>query len=203
MNDPSFPYRLALGLSFFVVMGLWDYYRHRENPKRLKEYIFLFSITLAAMAYGIVHDAVTYTISPAYYVIGKGLHLAADGFNRDVVYLAMKATWTAGLIGGAAFLIANNPDKHGRQLKYGRLLRFAFIPFGASLCVEILLGALCYCFADTINVKLPENAFGQPVDARFIAVWGMHFGAYGGGIVGLIAALIIIIRTKRKVYDAT
>lgn len=198
MSDPSFPYRLALGLIFFAGMGLSDLIRHPDNPKRVKEYGFLFGVSLVAMAYGIVHDFVTYTLSPDYFIIGKGLTSAVGGFNRDVVFLAMNATWTVGVLGAAVILVANNPNKLGHQLSYRSLTRLALIPFGVSLLFEIPFGVLSHVRADAIAPMLSRAGFSQDLGTRFITVWAMHLGAYIGAIIGLVFAVVTIIKRKRK-----
>ncbi len=116
-----FRYRVVLGVLFFALLGFVDVCRNPSNPRRAREYLFLFSCAGIAMGYGVAHDFVTCHISPAYFVWGKGLESAADGFNFDVVKLALMASWSAGLIVGVVLLLANNPREGRPQLGYPAL----------------------------------------------------------------------------------
>ncbi len=198
MNDATWPYRFAAGVSIFFVLGVLDLIQHPENPKRLKEYLFLLATTLAAAAYGVLHDRVTYAISPDYYVLGKGIASAAEGFNLDVVVLAIKATWWAGLLGGALILIANNEDRAGRHLPYGTLFRIALAPLACSVLLEWGTAAGCAVFGTELAAALGSGEVRESLGASFFVVWGMHFGAYVGGAVGLLAALLLILRGKKR-----
>ena len=94
-----------------------DYRKNPANPRRIKEYAFLFTVAILTMLYGVLHDYITYSISREYYIIGKGIESAKGGFNFDVVKLALIATWSAGLVVGVTFLISNNPGKVKKQLR--------------------------------------------------------------------------------------
>ncbi len=202
MDDWTFPYRVVAGVALFALWGAYDWWRHPENPSRLREYGFLFGVTAAAMGYGLVHDLVTYAISPEYYVLGKGLHSAAGGFNGAVVVLAFKATWTAGLIGAAALLVANNPGRFGPSLPLRRLLRYVFIPWGCSMLCEATGGLGGWLVS--LRVGSENLVFGLPLEAhvRFCVVWGMHIGAYAGGVAGLVLAVVLVLRSKGKLKAA-
>ena len=102
MNDPTFPYRVALGLLALAVLAAIHTRRHPDNPTRLKEYAFLFGTTVLTMLYGLLHDRITYRLSPAYYTIYKGI--AAEHFWPEVGRLALEASWTAGLAIGVVLL---------------------------------------------------------------------------------------------------
>ena len=196
--DVTFPYRVAVGVGIFAALGIWDYIRHPDNPKRLKEYLFLFGMTLAAMAYGVAHDFVTYSLSRDYYVLGKGIESAANGFNLDVVKLAMKATWSCGLIGAALLLIANNPDRLKRQLPYRTLLKYAAIPLLCSMVAEGVGGAIFCIKAMPLAAGLGWTAVLEVTDEGFFAVWGMHLGAYAGAALGVLMAAVLVVRQKRR-----
>ncbi len=194
MNNPSFKYRLIIGLSFFLILGLFDL---KKNPKRLKEYLFLFSITELTMLYGIVHDFITYTISPNYYILGKDIESATQGFNIDVIAIALKATWTVGLIIGVTFLFANNPKKNQSQLCYKKLYRYLYIPFITSIVTAIIFGSIYYINDRKIRLTFEEMLSIQEYK-QFIATWGIHIGSYVGGFLGLIIAIIKIIKDRKR-----
>jgi len=198
-NDPTLVWRVLAGVVVFAAFALYDWRKHPDNPTRVREYAFLFGVTGAAMVYGVLHDIVTYHLSPEYYIYGKGIYSARGGWNSDIAKLALQATWTAGLIGGAAMLMANNPGKRHAPIAYPRLLRLALIPLGASVAAEITVGMIAWLNADRLQVWY-GNAFGFGVfDDRFALVMGMHWGAYGGGLLGLLVACYCVRREGRIV----
>jgi len=201
MNDWTFPYRLAIGLPIFAVLLAVELWRRPREPRRLKEYSFLFGVTVLAVGYGIAHDFVTWSVCRDYYVIGKGIPSAARGYTVDIVKLAAKATWSVGLLGAAILLLANNPDRLKRQLPYRTLLKLGLIPLSISVGLETLLGVLFYLLAELIARAINAIAFLELSGPRFFAVWGMHIGAYLGGAIGIILAALIILRLKKRVLS--
>jgi hypothetical protein len=109
-----------------------DLLRPIRSYARLKEYGFLFGAGLAAAAYGVVHDRVSYELSADYYVFGKGIESAATGFTAEVALLALQAAWSVGLFVGLAFLLLNRPLPGRSQVPYAALVRLLVWPLGAS-----------------------------------------------------------------------
>jgi hypothetical protein len=194
----AFAIRAGLGLAFFVILGLWDIVRHPDNPRRAKEYTFLFALTGAAMIYAVAHDFVTYHISPEYFIYGKGLANARAGFGWPVVKLALMAGWSPGLIAGAALLTANNRDKLGRQLPYPALWRYAVLVLLASAGMAVALGSIISLFPSRVAAAIDLPHSGDSARA-FITVWGIHIGTYAGALIGVIGATIGVIRGKRRI----
>lgn len=195
-SDPTLLWRALAGGTFFAALAYYDWRKHPGNPRRVKEYGFLFGVTMLAMAYGVLHDIITYHLSPAYYIYGKGLASAQDGFNADVVTLALKATWTAGLIGAVALLLANNPHPLWPQLPYVRLAAFAAVPFSTSIGAEWSFGAVTWWCSSALRAHLELPPPTSLIDNRFLVVAGMHWGAYLGGALGVAAACWLIRRQR-------
>ena len=80
---------------------------------RAKEYAFLLYAMLVAAAYAVAHDHLTATISPEYFLYGKGLAQDPRPFRWAITPLAVRASLAVGLFGGAALLLANNPRRNG------------------------------------------------------------------------------------------
>ena len=187
----SLKYRIIAGLMFFATLGILDLIKNPQNPKRLKEYGFLFSIVGITMLYGLLHDYITSTISPDYFVLGKGIENATEGFNKDVAILALKATWSAGLAIGVAFLLANNPSKVKPQLKYKTLYQLLIYPLLLSVSAAIVLGIIFNLVV--LNFSSPENDLLSPQSYKlFMTVWGIHIGSYAGGLLGIIVGIVRI-----------
>jgi hypothetical protein len=197
LNDATSIYRLTIGLLIFAVLLAVDCWKRPKELRRLKEYSFLFGITALAMVYGIAHDFVTWSISPAYFVLFKGIASAADKYGPEMIKLAMMATWSVGLITAAVLLMANNPGRLGRPLPYSRLVRIATIPLGVSILTEILLG-LAFHWYEPYSLAHERIAMLTLGRHNVFTVWGMHIGAYSGGIIGLVIAVIRIVRLRRS-----
>jgi len=198
--DASFVYRVCAGLFFFAVLLAVDLCKGRYQ--RVKEYAYLFGMTAGAMAYGVAHDYVSWRISPAYFVLGKGIASAAKDYSWETVKLAATALWSVGLLGSACVLMANNPDRHGHRMPYAFLIKIAALPLLLSLAVEIPLGMSFPCLAPRIlSAGLVHSIYNHAGDS-FFTVWGMHLGAYIGGVTGIIAAILVVIRRKRGLAAA-
>lgn len=164
----------------------------------MREYSFLLSAALLAAAYAVVHDQITVTLSPEYFVYGKGLDPAF--LRLDVAWLAVRAGASVGLLGGAALLVANNPRRSGNppQLGYGVLARLAFLPLAGAALVAGIFGA--------VNAALQlgtasAGALGVPDPRiwRFVIVWALHTGSYVGALLGIAGATtLVVIRRKGR-----
>jgi hypothetical protein len=204
--EATFPYRLAFAVAFFAVLGLIDYLRHPQDPRRAKEYLFLAFAMLAAVAYGIAHDHVTATISRPYFLKGKGLVDDPRPYRLAVTILAVKATYWVGLLVGVALLFANNASAQRAQLPYRDLCRVAVLVLATAALTAILLGTAFGVAAalDVPSMRQVTNEFVRPEGAvRFAIVWGAHMGSYAGGAVGAIGAVIHVRRRRRALLNAT
>jgi hypothetical protein len=191
-----FVYRVTAGLVVFAILLAVDLCRGRYQ--RAKEYTYLFGMTVAAMAYGIVHDYVSWSISPAYFVFGKGIASAATCYSWETVKLAATALWSVGLLGSACVLVANNADKQGRQLPYAVLVKVAVIPLFLSIAIEIPLGLSFHWIAPWMLSAAHLRSLYAHAGSSFFIVWGMHIGAYLGGAMGIIIAVLVVVRKKRS-----
>ncbi len=189
MQDDTWVIRMIAGLSALAVLAAIDLCRNPENPTRVKEYGFLFGVTGLTIAYGLIVDMVTYTISTEYFSVGKGLSGAEKSFYPDVAVMAVKAAWSAGLVVGVGLLVANNPRKDLPQLGYRGLARCLFFPLSLSVACGLILGFSARLSASSLSARVGLNSLGLESDSGFITVWGTHIGIYVGGLVGLILAV--------------
>ena len=146
--------------------------------------------SLLAGIYGILHDQITYTISPEYFTQVKFVqfHWADFGlpprvFIAEVGFLA---TWWVGFI--AAWFIARitvpayPPGMAFRRTMQGFSIIFAVA--AAAFVVGYLLGILWT--ADSTS----------PVWTHFLQVAFIHDAGYLGGLIGLIVAILYLRRAK-------
>lgn len=189
--DSTLAYRVLFGLAFFLVLGIADVVRNPQDPRRAREYLFLLSATLAATAYGVVHDHLTVTMSPEYFRAYKGLPDSAS-LRWTVTVLAVQASYWVGAVAGAVMLVANNPSPARPQLPYAMLARIGGIPLAAAAAGALLCGLALH--AGLLSV-VARTTFGVPGGPPQV-VWGIHIGSYLGGAIGLVAATVAIRRRR-------
>lgn len=210
ISDASLPYRVAVGVSIFAWMAIVDYRAHRQRATRWREYAFLFLCVGFAMAYGILNDLITSRISVEYFLYGKGVaeRVSAevagdpDRFRGTLDVQAMRigalATWSAGLIAGAAILITNSVGRRPR-LRMRSMLGLLPLIGVSAVAFAIVGGLLGYAGAFTrFSADFAEMvAKDEMRPARFMAVFGIHLGGYVGALVGLIAACVAVVMKRR------
>lgn len=208
-SDAGLVARVAIGAAIFAALAFIDWRRNRERATRWREYTFLLACVLIALAYGAIHDQITTTISWEYFAYGKGVaeHLPPNeppnspAFRWEAAKIGMKATWTAGLIVGVALMLANNPRRDGRaRLTYRCLLAFLPLVIGLAILTSICLGIAGYFGAfvpmhEDFRVMLERNEMHP---RRFMAVYGVHLGGYIGGTTGMIVAVLLVRRARRR-----
>jgi hypothetical protein len=131
--DFSLPWARAFvgtaALAFLAGRAIHDVARHGRDAPRAREYGFLLLTTLAAVVYGVVHDQITATISPEYFLVWKGLAGDPRPLRLAVTLVAVRSSWWVGLLAGAGFLLANNPRRSGvKSLGYRELGGLAALP---------------------------------------------------------------------------
>ncbi|MCO5170180.1 MAG: hypothetical protein M9894_27920 [Planctomycetes bacterium] len=194
MPDVPFGARLALLLGLMALGAGLDRWRHGPAARRPGEYAFLLVAGAVGAAFGLACDQVTSRLSPDYFVEGKGL-APGPGFGRAVVVLSLQAGFTAGVVLGAALLLANQPRPGRPALPLARLLRRAAWPLGGALALAPL-GALLLGRLDPLDLR-GQVGFLPParVDA-LVRVWGAHAGLYAGALLGLAAAALDVRRAR-------
>jgi hypothetical protein len=207
MDDvPFFRERVFIavgGAAILAAMALLDYLQHPDNPTRLKEYAFLLYATFAAVAYAMVHDHVTATISPEYFLRWKGLADDPRPFRWAVTVLAARASVATGLLAGTVLLVANNPLR-GRtmpRLSYGELARLSLLPLASAALFAVTWGV--------VNARLQIGAatardYVATEQVRaFVTVWAIHAGSYAGALFGvLLSGVTVFVRRRARACAA-
>lgn len=146
--------RIGIGIAIFAALAISDLRRRGRLATRWREYTFLLFCVVFALMYGLINDQITSTISWEYFYYGKGLYdelgpqTPPDSLRLHLAaaVVGMKATWTAGLLIGAALLMSNNPSKTLPRLRNRAL--FGQLPL--LLLVTVVLagvGAIAGHFA--------------------------------------------------------
>lgn len=205
-TDTGLAARVGIGASIFALLGAFDLMQHGRGAQRWREYTFLLFATLAGMTYGVANDAATSSISWEYYFYGKGLadvmppQIPPDAvaLRREAMKIGMKAGGSAGIVIGAALLIANNPRRSRSRLTYRQLATFVAMIFAVTIGCSLMLGAAgAMGWLLWTNNDLAELWHaGDMRPRRFVAVYGIHLGAYVGGAIATMIALLRIAKAR-------
>lgn len=160
---------------------------------------------LLAGGYGIVHDQVTYSISPEYFtnLKFKQFYYADFGLGDRVFASAVGflATWWVGLI--AAWFLARRLIPHQPRRQAYRQIASGF----ACVCAfGVVAGLLGFAYglwrgsgADYSSWSWAFRRFAIADGWSFVRVAYIHNASYLGGAVGLLVALVAIRPDCRRV----
>jgi hypothetical protein len=201
------PTRFTFGIVVLAALAIVDLRQKGRNATRWREYAFLTLCVAVALVYGILNDQITCRISWEYFYYGKDLSPIlgpdtppdATALQLQALRIGASATWWAGLIIGAAMLIANNPSRRGPQLSYPRLI--ARLP---AILVITALSAIVFGFAGNLYYLNGISPDFQNLAAtnlwrphRFMTVYGIHLGGYVGGALAVIYSVSSILHERR------
>lgn len=205
ISDRSLPVRIAIGAAIFAVLAILDYRENGKQATRWREYAFLLVCVACALFYGIANDLITSRISVEYFLFGKGVaervsgEAAADPdahrgeLDLQAIRIGALATWSAGLIAGAAMLVTNTLSARPR-LRMRAMLHY--IPLIGLLAIAgaVLLGWVGSTgFYTRFSRDFATMVAGDEMRPfRFMAVFGIHLGGYLGALVGLVIACVKI-----------
>ena len=207
-TDAGLLVRIAAGAAIFLTLALLDLRRRGHHATRWREYLFLLAVTALALLYGILNDLLTSSISWEYFYYGKDLAeilgptTPPDSLplHLQAALVGLKATWSAGLLLGVVLLLANNPSQRFPQLLYRHLFRTLPLIILVTLLFSALTGLLGYLnmipFMPANMTDLLQSTAIRP--QPFLAVFGIHLGAYLGLVLSTIITLHKIRLTRRR-----
>jgi len=168
----------------------------------------MFIVSLAPLVgglYGVIHDQLTYSISPEYYTKFKFYQFGLMDVGDEAIFpnpriqvsiVGFLATWWMGIPIGLILGLVGLTLPDSRQM-----FRKTMQAIGITIVVAFITGLLGlargkYYLADVgVNWWLPENL----IDTKnYISVGSMHNFSYLGGLTGLIAGIIYIVGQKNK-----
>lgn len=182
--------------------------------KYLKKFLtFILILVIAPLLggiYGIIHDQLTFTISPEYYTKFKFYQfgLLDEGNEADfpnprfqVSIVGFMATWWMGLLIGLILGLFGLMHQNSRQMFRATMKAIVItviVAFATGL-IGLLIGQ--YYLADTgFDEWLPTNLVDKK---NFVAVGSMHNFSYLGGLIGLIAGIIFSVKEKTKKHKVS
>lgn len=187
--------RLGALLLLMLIVALIDWRWHGADATRWREYGFLLAAGMFGGLVGVAIDQLTATISPGYFVIGKGVSAGA-GFRWGVAAVGFQAGLAVGMVIGGVYLLANNPRVGQRSLPFKRLFRNAAAPLVAAFGLVPLAVLIVRC-CDPSNLSHELHGLLQPAEiTRVLTVWGIHLGLYAGGVLGTVYGVLRIRRSR-------
>ena len=171
-------------------------------------FIVILSCFIGAI-YGIVHDQLTYSISPEYYTKFKfnQFGLAEDGIPVQsprlmAVVAGIMATWWMGYIIGAILGLVGLIHKDSKQM-FTVTMKAILI----TMVIAFITGLIGLLYGYISLESQPEHFsifhpdISEPViDIKSFEMVGlMHNFSYLGGLIGMIAGIVYSIFQKRKI----
>jgi len=159
---------------------------------------------ILAGIYGLIHDQISYSISPEYFTKFKFEQFGFVEYGLDdkritVGIIGVWATWWTGLIigivNGFTGLIQPNYKKMTKSI-----LKATFLTFITTIIFGIIGLIFGKIFSSYTNVDwdFPSDLIDKK---SFITVGIMHNFSYVGGFVGMIIGMIYQIRLKKPLYN--
>lgn len=152
---------------------------------------------ILAGVYGVLHDQLSYTISPEYFTKFKFEQFGFENIRTTVAIIGFWATWWTGLligvVNGIIGLIQPTPKIMWKSI-YGASIRILGIAIGFGL-LGVLVGKFIISEMNT-DWNIPNNVNNRNA---FLTVGTMYGFSYFGGLVGLIFGTIYQLRLKNDV----
>jgi hypothetical protein len=165
---------------------------------------FVLISAITAGLYGVLHDQVTYTISPEYFTAFKfkqfNIYPQQFGNARIAVgVIGFLASWWMGiflgLLLGATALIFKTHQQMKTELR--KVLSFILLIVFAFGGIGYLLSKFHF-----ISLELPWGVTDELADKdAFFDVASIHNFSYIGGGIGLLAGIIYLVFRWRKTRD--
>lgn len=178
-------------------------------------FLVIFSVAVAGL-YGVLHDQLTYAISPEYYakfkfiqfeLIEEGQAVNPENARLLVVAVGFLATWWMGIPIGVILSLVGLMHNGWK-----RMLKTTIKAFGVTMIVAFAVGLLGLAYGYFYLSHFPIELFRRKgwfipehlIDhEHFIMVGSMHNFSYIGGLAGLIGGVLYSIKVKRKAYRNT
>jgi hypothetical protein len=164
---------------------------------------------LLAGLYGMLHDQLTYTISPEYYTKFKFYQFGLMDIGNEAIFpnprievstVGLLATWWMGIPIGIILGLVGLIHKDSRTM-----FKVTLKAFLVTILIAFATGLLGLAYghiyladkpkAEFIHWYVPDNV----VDfENFIKVGSMHNFSYLGGLTGLIGGLVYTVARRKK-----
>ena len=196
MPDIPFGIRIAALVGLMGIVAGVDMWYRRGRSTRWKEYLFILLTGCAGAIFGSLTDLVTSSISPDYFIFGKGL--PADGIRWRAMVLGLQAGFSAGVIAGALCLFVGMRNRDNAVISLPRVATFAWRPFLLAVLFGAVVPFVCAWFDPFGFVEQLSRPLGEESAADFLTVWHVHLGVYLGLGAGVVWMITTLRRTSKK-----
>jgi hypothetical protein len=157
-----------------------------------------FAGVLVAGSFGVVHDQITYTISPEYFTRMKFNQFQAADFGFPhrvfVAEVGFLATWWVGLI--AAWFLARVALP-----KFKSPSKMVFASILMIVGISISFAILGYFIGPELLGNRPGwrdalDSFDVTDSVAFNRVAGIHLGSYVGAFLGWVAMMVCLMKSR-------
>lgn len=164
--------------------------------------LILLACTLAG-SYGVVHDQISYTVSPDYYHAFKFHQFRIDEPYRNrlgAVVVGWGATWWMGVVIALPILSVGWTFREAKLYAKHSMRAFT-VAAGTALVFSI--GALIYASIAIGSENLPAYWYpDQPIDrVAFARVGTMHNFSYLGGFLGIFTAIVYLAVARKRLKN--
>ena len=197
----AIPYwlRISLLLLAMALVAFIDWYRNGQHATKWKEYGFIILSGVVGMVFGLFNDLITSSISPEYFIVGKGL-AAGEGLTLRAAFLGMRAGFGAGAVAGTICLYSSVVNCSRSPLPYRTILSFLWRP--VTLAIAAALVAVFFCQYDPLAFSAELKGVLTPEQIRrFLVVWWIHAGLYLGLLVALVWIIVDIVPAQEEAGD--
>ncbi|HZM02739.1 MAG TPA: hypothetical protein VFC44_06920 [Candidatus Saccharimonadales bacterium] len=200
-NASPFLYRVALLLVLMLIVSVADLARNGAKAIKFREYGFILIAGVFGAVIGTGTDPVTSSISPDYFVFGKGLE-AGPNLPKQAALLGMRVGFSGGIMGGAIALFACRGKRAQPPARFTRLLECLWMPISGAV-LGAAVARLVFSKLDPVRFAAQLDRLLAPAQvARFRQVWWIHVGLYAGLIAGLAAMIFIVNKKKSRISPA-
>jgi hypothetical protein len=171
--------------------------------------IFIFLLSIIAGMYGIVHDFITYKISPEYFTNYKFIQfgLIESGNNVPVntlqllVFTGWSSTWWVGFIAAGIFSGVAFRLKKAKTMA-GAMVKASLIMMGTAMLFGILGYNIGFFYEGLALPDLAHECYKCGTiqnPGAFNAVGYIHNFSYAGGFMGIILGVVSILKLRHKI----
>jgi hypothetical protein len=192
-----FSYRVALLLGLMLVVSMVDFYRNGARALKFREYGFVIVAGAVGAMVGFVNDLITSSISPDYFILGKGMEESPD-LQIQAGLFGLQVGFSAGVIGGAVCLYASRRKSAHPPANFACLFRLLWMPVAGAMLGGIAL-PLGFSKFDPAQFSTQLGTLLNAGEiSRFQQVWWTHIGLYAGMVIGLTAMILRAAKERKN-----
>ena len=180
-----------------IAVSFVDLYQKGDQATKFREYGFIIITGIVGAMIGFGNDFITSSISPEYFILGKGLLQGPDLTMRAGLF-GLRVGFSAGVIGGAVCLYASRRKSSYPPTKYSCLLRLLWMPVTGAIACGVAFPLAFSKFDPARFSTQLETLLDAGKISRFRQVWWTHLGLYAGLVIGLTAMLFRAAKERRK-----